>query len=87
MNGPMDSVLNNTNIPKNKLFTFENMDGVPPKMRVNFLNQISAEALVLFASQVGSLGPSTVVVNNYFRCVSRICRYTTEYLLIDMCLF
>lgn len=49
-NAPQDSVLNKKNPGCNKVFTFNSASGIPPKLNLDFLNQISPEALIIFAA-------------------------------------
>lgn len=62
-NAPMDSVVNTKALESGKMFTFNEISGIPPKLNVDFLNKISLEAVVIFAADVEFLGDTTVVVD------------------------
>lgn len=63
MNAPMDSVLNNKNVEPGKLFTYNTMSGIPPKLNLDFLNKIAPEATVIFAMDVEFVTSTMILVD------------------------
>lgn len=62
-NAPMDSVVNTKALESNRLFTFNEISGIPPKLNVDFLNKISREAVVIFAADVEFRSDTYIVVD------------------------
>lgn len=64
-NAQLDSVLARKNVTVGELYTFNESTGIPPKINLSFLNQISPEALFLFAEDMVKQSSTKVLVNNY----------------------
>lgn len=71
----MDSVVNTKALESNRLFTFNEISGIPPKLNVDFLNKISREAVVIFAADVEFRSDTYIVVDKSILWVREVRGY------------